>query len=279
MNTELSLLYPEWQSYGVSTSVYEGAMTLAESLFDPSNMVTIDVSTEETLTRIDGVLALDSIATRFRGALETLESNAASRVFMIGGTCGVDVAPVSYLNHKYGGDLAVVWLDAHGDLNTPASSLNGHFHGMPLRTLLGEGPKEFTRALQRPLLPQQVFLAGTRDLDPPEVAYTSEAHISISPPEELATPEVLVKRICKRGFTHVHLHLDLDVLDPESFPDSLMPTPGGPSLAELAAVMRALAESLDVVGLSVVEYCEHQGGTIDDVRGLVESAGMTVRSR
>ncbi len=43
MNTELSLLYPEWQSYGVSTSVYEGALTLAESLFDPSNMVTIDV--------------------------------------------------------------------------------------------------------------------------------------------------------------------------------------------------------------------------------------------
>ena len=58
---------------------------------------------------------------------------------MIGGTCGAEIAPVAYLNNHYESDLAILWFDAHGDLNTPKTSLSGHFHGMVLRTLLGEG--------------------------------------------------------------------------------------------------------------------------------------------
>ena len=96
-------------------------------------------------------------------------------VVTVGGTCGVEAAPVAYLNEQYDGDLAIVWFDAHGDLNAPATSPSGHFHGMVLRTLLGEGPHEYVGELRRPLRPAQLFLAGTRDLDPEESAYILRA--------------------------------------------------------------------------------------------------------
>ena len=148
---------------------------------------------------------------------------------------------------------------------------------MALRTLLGDGPVEYTDELRRFLRPQQVFLAGTRDLDPPEVAYCSEMAISISPSEEFVTPEMLVRRICKRGFKNVYLHLDLDVLNPESFPNSLIQTPGGPSTAEVPTILKALSDNFDVVGFSIVEYCE-RGGKINDLRNLVRESGITIGS-
>ena len=132
---------------------------------------------------------------------------------MIGGTCGVEVAPVSYLNENYQGDLAVVWLDAHGDLNTPSTSPSGHFHGMALRTLLGEGPKGYIEGLSRFLNTDQVFLAGSRNLNPAEMTYISKVGISITTPREFGDPSELVQKIKYRGFKHLYLHLDLDVLN------------------------------------------------------------------
>jgi arginase len=148
---------------------------------------------------------------------------------------------------------------------------------MALRTLLGDGPVEYTGELERFLRPQQVFLAGTRDLDPPEVAYCSEMEISISPSEEFVTPEILVRRIREREFKNVYLHLDLDVLNPESFPNSLMPTRGGPSIAEVQTMLKALSDNFEVVGFSIVEYCE-RGGEIRDLRKLVRESGITIGS-
>ena len=68
--------------------------------------------------------------------LADLRASAPDIVVTVGGTCGVEAAPVAYLNERYDGNLAVVWFDGHGDLNSPATSPSGHFHGMVLRTLL-----------------------------------------------------------------------------------------------------------------------------------------------
>jgi len=277
MKSELSLLYPEWQSYGENARVHAGALEIVQSLFKLTDFLQVPVPSEERLQRTDGVLGLNSIAPRFRETIRKLQTTAPAKIFMIGGTCGVEVAPVGYLNDRYQGNLAVIWFDAHGDLNTPISSPSGHFHGMALRTLLGDGPVEYTGELQRFLKPQQVFLAGTRDLDPPEDAYCSEMAISITPSAEFVTPEILVRRIRERGFTNVYLHLDLDVVNPESFPNSLMPTRGGPSIAEVQTMLKALSGNLDVVGFSIVEYCE-RGGKINDLKTLVRESGITIGS-
>ncbi len=277
MNSELSLLNPEWQGYGEHTDVHAGAFKVAETLFDIADFVQIPVDLEESLIRSDGVLGLHSIAPRFNKTLNDLYAAAPAKIFMVGGTCGVEVAPVGYLNDKYLGDLAVVWFDAHGDLNTPSSSPSGHFHGMALRTLLGDGPLEITGELKRFLKPAQVFLAGTRDLDPPEKDFCAEMSISITPPEDFTEPQILVERIRERGFKHLYLHLDLDVLNPDSFPNSLMQTPAGPNLGEVQAMMKALSDNFEVVGFSIVEYCEY-GGNINDLKNLVQNSGIKIAS-
>jgi arginase len=276
MSGDLSLLNPEWQGYGVDAAVYDGAVSVVRTLFGDAGFVRIDVPAAEALAVRDGVLGLSSIAPRFRHTLDDLRRRAPDRILHVGGTCGAELAPVAWLNERYAGDLAVVWLDAHGDLNTPASSPSGHFHGMALRTLLGQGPVSLTAALRRPLVPRQVFLAGTRDLDSPEAQFVTSAGISVTTCDELAAPEVLVERIRSAGHDHVYVHLDLDVLDPSIFPDALMPTPGGITPAAVASAIRALNDAHDVVGLSVVEYCQRSAGGLPQIGQTLRDAGVRI---
>ncbi len=271
----LYLLYPEWQGSGNARAVQQGALTIARKLFPDTVFLTIESPDEEALARLEGVNGLSSIGPRFRNAMARLRAEGADRILTIGGTCGVEAAPVGYLNERYGGDLAVVWLDAHGDLNTPESSPSGNFHGMILRTLLGQGPAEYVSDLRRPLSATQVFLAGTRDLDPPEMEFITHQAIAGTPPNQFAHPHALVEKIKSRGFTHVYLHLDLDALNPDDFPDTLMRTPGGPSLQEVCGMMRALADAFDVVGFSIVEYIHGDDASLDSLRKLVSSTGLS----
>jgi arginase len=271
----LYLLYPEWQGSGKAPAVQQGAITIARELFPDTAFLTIDSPIDEPLPPVDGVNGLRSIAPRFRRAMARLRAEAADRILTVGGTCGVEAAPVGYLNERYGGDLAVVWLDAHGDLNTPESSPSGNFHGMILRTLLGEGPAEYVSDLRRPISAAQVFLAGTRDLDPPEMEFIAERGIAATPPNQFSDPHALVEKIKGRGFTHLYLHLDLDALNPTDFPDTLMRTPGGPGLEEVCAMMQALSGALDVVGFSIVEYVHGGDASLSALRRLLASSGLS----
>ncbi len=272
---DLSLLLPEWQGYGVDASVANGARQIA-GLFPAAAFVEIDAPDAETLTVESGVFGLTSIAARAQRTLAALTERQPRRIFTVGGTCGVELAPVSYLNARYRGDLAVVWLDAHADLNTPASSPSGHFHGMVLRTLLGAGPPALVDPLPRRLAPTQIFLAGARDLDRDEVAFVSDAAISLLPPADALVPDRIAGRIRAGGFTRAYIHLDLDVLDPIEFPDALIRTPGGLSLDNVIAVIEQLAGEFEIVGFSVVEFRPRTADGLTRVARLLDRCGITI---
>jgi arginase len=265
----LKLLIPEWQGCGTTHIVADGARRLAQAWWGHEPWVTVEAPDDEVLEVRQGVCGLDSMAERLRAVRAVLEREAPTRVMTVGGTCGVEVGPVSWLNERYGGDLAVVWLDAHADLNTPASSPSGHFHGMVLRTLLGEGPDALVAHVARPLQPGQVVLAGVRDLDPPEAAFVGSSGISVFKPESFVEPDALALELRARGFTRAYVHLDVDVINPDDFGSSLMRTPGGPTLPEVIDVVASLHRHLDVVGFSVVEYAEHNKNAAQDRDRLV----------
>jgi arginase len=124
--------------------------------------------------------------------------------------------------------LGVVWLDAHGDLNTPSSSPSGNPWGMPLRMLLADGV----------VAPEDVALVGARSLDPGEIAYLAETGIDESVERALA------------GVDGVYLALDLDVLDPADAA-MFMPEPEGPSVDEIDSTLRAVTTRATVVGAGV----------------------------
>jgi len=263
------LLYPEWQGCGVSSAVYDGAAAMALALLPDTTFTLVDSPAAEELHVRDGVLGLDSIAARFVRTLNHLRTVSPDCVLTIGGTCGVEAAPVAYLNERYAGDLAVVWFDAHGDLNSPATSPSGHFHGMVLRTLAGDGPGDYLAAMTRPLQPSQIFLAGTRDLDPGESDYIRRHDVSMTSPDALADSGVIPAAIRAGGFRNVYLHLDLDCFRPEEIPDTLMQTAGGPALDVVMAAHRAIREQFHVAGVGVVEFVNRGGGSLARLTGFV----------
>jgi arginase len=272
---DLSLLLPEWQGYGRDSRVAAGARAIA-ALFPAGSFLEVEAPMSEPLALEDGVFGLSSIAPRLERTLAILAERRPARIFTVGGTCGVELAPVSYLNQRYHGDLAVVWFDAHADLNTPESSPSNRFHGMVLRTLLGEGPDVLVRQLPRRLDPEQVVLAGARDFDRDEVTFVSDSAVSLLGPADLLVPDRVAGRIHAGRFTKVYVHLDLDVLDPLEFPDALVQTPGGVAMKDVVETIRHLATIFDVVGFSVVEFAPQTANGAARVRELLRATGVTI---
>ena len=124
--------------------------------------------------------------------------------------------------------LAVVWIDAHGDLNTTETSASGNLWGMPFRMLLDGGV----------VAAQDAALVGARSLDPPEVAFIESTGIDDSLDRALA------------GADATYVALDLDVLDPSEV-DVLIPEPDGPSAAEIEALLDDLAGRTRIAGIGV----------------------------
>jgi arginase len=251
---ELAVLeVPQWQGSG-SPGAYRlraGAAELA-GLFHAATRLRVAVADQPTARRAD-VVALDTLVASFRAIRSGYaDARAGGRmVVTVGGDCGVDLVPVEAALAAHGDRLAVVWFDAHADLNTPASSPSGAFHGMVLRTLLGAGPPELTPI--RTLRPDQVVLVGARALDPGEREFIAEQSIRHIRPEQ-AKPAAVADQVAATGANAVHLHIDLDVLDPDEFDAVGAPEPDGLTLDTLVNAVRALAARFTIAGLCVCEY-------------------------
>lgn len=256
----LSLLFPQWQGSSIADprGLLDGAKKL-RALFSERDFTELEVDPKRTSAEIAGIFS-HAVLKQQLAACHLIEEVRPERLLTLGGDCSVDLAPVSYLNERYD-DLAVLWLDAHADLNTPGTSPSGALHGMVLRLLLGEGEPELLTRVQKPLEPRQVFLAGVRSFDLSERAYADAATIRRFGVSELERwPDHVTEALKSRGFGRLHLHLDLDVLDPDTFAATGYPTPGGLSLSGATKLLSALETSFEVVGITVTEYLPQAGG-------------------
>jgi arginase len=151
-------------------------------------------------------------------------SDLPVRPLILGGCCCTHIGVVEGLAARHG-HVSVLWLDAHGDLNTPESSPSGNEWGMPLRMLLDRGT----------VAAADVVLWGARNLDPPEVEFIAAAGIGDE-------PSVLLDRA-----EAVYVALDCDVFDPDELA-VFMPEAGGPSLDDLERLLTEVQESGKLVG-------------------------------
>jgi arginase len=149
------------------------------------------------------------------------------RPLVLGGCCCSHIGAIQELARRHG-RLAVVWVDAHGDLNTPETSPSGNAWGMPLRTAIDAGS----------VAPGDVALVGARNLDPPEEAFIAAAGVH--------TGAGAVARALD-GADAVYVAFDADGLAPGELA-VFMPEPGGPSLDEAEALLRDVAARARVVG-------------------------------
>ena len=157
-----------------------------------------------------------------------LASELPDRPIVLGGCCCSHVGAIEALS---AGEecLAVVWVDAHGDLNTPESSPSGNAWGMPLRMVIDDGA----------VLPRNVALVGARNLDPPEAEFIASAGVQ--------TGEGAVERALE-GADAVYVAFDADAVDPSELA-VWMPEPDGLRLAEVEELLRDLSTRTRVAGL------------------------------
>jgi arginase family enzyme len=156
-----------------------------------------------------------------------LAAELPERPLVLGGCCCSHVGAVEGLAARHG-RLALLWVDAHGDLNTPESSPTGNLWGMPLRMILDSGAVE----------PENALLVGARSLDPPEVEHIAAIGLRTDPAE---LDDVLA------GTDGVYVAFDADSLDPGAI-HAFMPEPDGLTLDEVESLLRRTASQTPVLG-------------------------------
>ena len=208
---------------------------------------------------------IDDIATVCAALFETARASFAAGALplVLGGDHSLaagSVAATSAHVRAKGERLGLIWLDAHGDMNTPASTQSGNVHGMPLAALLGPEPAELSAlgGFGPKIDPDHVVLIGVRNLDDQEKQRVRESRIHVFTMKDIDRSGIAAVieqaiALASAGTGGIHVSFDLDVCDPGIAPGVGTPVKGGLDYREAHMVMEVLADSGRVLALDMVE--------------------------
>jgi len=269
----IRLLYPQWQ--GGSTvgkfitelpaddanrGYYLGAQLL-NFLAPESSHKTVEVPVpldiNDRVTE-NGMVAYKAILKITRAALEKVQESNPERIVTLGGECSVSVVPFSYLAAKYPDDVAVVWLDAHPDLNLPNEDHMG-YHAMALSACMGKGDKEIMNLLPGKVDASKVLLVGLRSWKTEGGTKERQQEWGVkhlSPTEVAENSLAVIEWLKSTGASKVAIHFDLDVLDPTDLIAQFAAfgiVPDGMKTEEVVRIVNDISAEYDVVGLTIAE--------------------------
>jgi arginase len=198
----------------------------------------------------------------FDCALESLEGGAIPLV--LGGDhslgAGSVAAASAWARRKRNLPIGLLWIDAHGDMNTPATSPSGNVHGMPLAALLGSEPAELAQigGFSPKVLPAQTVLIGVRNLDDREKQLVRASHVHVFTMKDIdrqgiASIAEQAVALAGAGTAGIHVSFDMDVCDPSIAPGVGTPVKGGLDYREAHMVMELVADSGLLTSLDLVE--------------------------
>lgn len=246
------VVVPQWQGSPSSRAMRlaDGAAAIRADLPASSTRevaVPLEAGDEQG-TGVARFGSLQLVRERLTDVLGELDDAA----IVIGGDCGVSAAAVA---HVAGPDLAVVWFDAHPDLNTPATSPSGAFGGMVLASLVENGALD----------PARVLVAGARVWDGGEEDFAREKGIASVDVAGVADAAALAEAVAATGARRVYLHIDLDVLDPAEFDGLLEPIPFGLEATQLVAAIKAILARVPLAGATIASFApESPERAVDD---------------
>ena len=156
--------------------------------------------------------------------------------------------------------LGLLWVDAHGDMNTPSSTTSGDVHGMPLAAVLGAEPAELSGigGFSPKVKPEKAVLIGVRNLDEREKRLVRTSGINVFTMKDIdrsgiATITERSLAIASAGTSGIHVSFDLDVCDPTIAPGVGTPVRGGIAYREAHMLMEMVADSGRLSSLDLVE--------------------------
>ena len=208
---------------------------------------------------------LHEIAETCRGLAEMTERSLAEGYFplVLGGDHSLAVGSFSGVSNYFRGQskrVGYLWLDAHGDMNTPESSPSGNIHGMPLAAIIGYGAPELVELLgYKPKVePRNVVLVGIRDLDAKERRLIKESGVHVFTMrdiDERGLRDVMSEalRFVSDDTDGVAVSLDLDFVDPDDAPGVGTPVRGGATYREAHLAMEIIADHGRMLSFEIVE--------------------------
>lgn len=208
---------------------------------------------------------LNEIAETCRGLAEMTEQTLSEGLLplVLGGDHSIAIGSCSGVSdffRKQSKKIGYLWLDAHGDMNTPESSPSGNVHGMPLAALIGYGAPELVELLgYKPKVePRNVAIVGVRDLDAKERRLVKDSGVhafTMRDIDERGMREVMSEalRFAMDDTDGVAVSLDMDVIDPSDAPGVGTPVRGGITYREAHLAMEMIADSDAMASLEIVE--------------------------
>ncbi len=208
---------------------------------------------------------INEIARVCRGLYEmALRSHEAGALpLVLGGdhslAAGSVAASADFVRQMTSYPLGLIWIDAHGDMNTPQTTTTGNVHGMPLAALLGQEPSELAAIGSSPsVLPQHTVLVGIRNLDEKEKHKIRGSGVHVFTMKDIdregiATIAERAIALASAGTGGVHVSFDMDACDPMHAPGVGTPVRGGLDYREAHMVMELVADSQRLVALDLVE--------------------------
>lgn len=258
------VVVPQWQG-SVSAramSHAEGAIAIQGDL-PASATIVVEVPVEAGESLGTGVHRYSTLV-RVRELTTQALSQAGGTPIMIGGDCGAALAAVEFAaaqgradaagGGSGDGDLAVLWLDAHPDLNTPETSPSGAFSGMVLRAIAGEGAEGLAAGPDARVPASRLVLGGVRAIDEGEREFIDAHGVAVLTVEDLSDPAVVIGALEETGARRVFVHIDLDVLDPSALAGLSYPLPFGVGAAELVALLKAVVARFPLAGASIAGF-------------------------
>jgi arginase len=256
-------LAAELESAGVEC-VDEGDLSVPRAEERDPDAETLDAGRAKFLREVEEVCV--ELADRVAAVVD-----AGAVPLVLGGDHSVAVGTLNGTSRD--ADVGVVWFDAHGDFNTPATTPSGNVHGMSLAAALGRGEFGGTEWAPAPGLdPSNVALVGIRDLDPGEREALRDvpAHaFTVSEVDERGIAAVVedAVAVASGGTDGLHVSFDLDVLDPGVAPGVGTPVRGGVTYREAHAAMEAVAgtgalRSLELVEVNPILDDRNETGTL-----------------
>jgi arginase len=251
---DLVLSYPQWQGSGRWQNLRRGAEAATDVCRRYGPVVQVpDAGVGEAG---GGVHRWTAILEQFRSARSLLNRHQPKRVLTAGGDCACDIAVIDYLHGRYPG-LTVLWIDAHLDANTVETTPSGNFHGMPVAAIMGSPPPGLQTLLTAPLSPAQFRYVSAHVGDEGDWSFQRQKGLKWHEAGQALSGAV-------------HIHFDLDVLDPAEFPHVAYPD-GRLKQEDALTLVRSVASSSPLVGLTITEFAPA------DERGAMEGSDFIER--
>lgn len=182
--------------------------------------------------------------------------------FTIGGDHSLVMGSIAGVSSVIGDDYAVIWIDAHADINTDKTSQSGNIHGMPLASSMGIGPDILTSIYHDvpKIRDKNVYIIGARSIDEGEQALIDEKGMNVWRIEDVhargmgAVIAELLKKISASGVKDIHISYDIDSLDKSLVPGTGTPVENGLLLEESKSLVEAIIRTGKVRSIDFVEY-------------------------